>query len=105
MMKSWLAGAILGLAAGAVGGFLAGLCELMLRRAENRARRGLGGPVARNEVLPPIWLLGTVAGAVAGAVTIGLGGWTRAVLAGFGVPIAAWLTVRLVSLGFDRIRG
>ena len=82
-----------------------GLCELMLRRAANRARRRRGEPVARNEVLPPIWVPGAAAGAVTGAITVGTSGWGRVILAGFSVPVMVWLAVRLVGLVRDRIWG
>jgi hypothetical protein len=103
-MGSRLVGAALGIAAGAAGGFVAGLFELWLRQAANRARRRSGGPQARNEVLVPIWLPGAVAGAVIGAVRTGLEGWGPAALISFSVPVAGWLCARILLLILDLLK-
>ena len=90
--------------AGAAGGFVAGLFELRLRRAANRALRRRGEPVARNEVMVPIWLPGAVAGAVIGAVTIRLGGWGHSALISFSVPVAVWVSIRILVLILDLVK-
>jgi hypothetical protein len=103
-MGSPLIGAALGIVAGGAGGFVAGLFELRLRQAANRARRRGGGPEARNEVLVPIWLPGAVVGAVIGAVTTGLWGWGLSALISFSVPVAGWLSARTVALVLDLLK-
>jgi hypothetical protein len=102
-MAGWLIGALLGIAGGAAGGFAAGLFELMLRRAANRARKRRGEPTARNEVAPPFWLLGALAGALVGAVSINRVGWVGAAPLAFSLPVAAWLLLRVLTLILDLI--
>ena len=100
----WFIGTILGMVAGAAGGYLASLFELKLRQAANKARRRRAEPVARNEVAPPFWLPGALAGAVVAAVSSSRVRWLGAALPAFSAPVVAWLLLQALTSILDLIR-
>ncbi|MCW5803005.1 MAG: hypothetical protein KIT31_11520 [Deltaproteobacteria bacterium] len=103
-VPSWLAGALTGLAAGAVAAFVLGLLTVTAKRARNARLMARGEPPIKDAVFAPLYGLHAPVGAIAGGIAAGIRdeGVATGILAGVALPalLAAVILAVVVAQAF-----